>query len=159
MTQQANLMANKRSPPVWALAAIMFLGWNEFMAVLFNPIYLIVIAIASLLGWQLYGELDVDGEMQMGAVPGLVSIGAKLWPTLVSVRTTCNDAAGSNACKYFAKSAHVELLPALCALVWCYASAGTQCLQLALCDVLIGTYGSMWFVARACLEPAVVCCY
>eukprot|EP00877_Chromochloris_zofingiensis_P002056 jgi/Chrzof1/11851/Cz06g12110.t1 len=85
MTQQANLMANKRSPPVWALAAIMFLGWNEFMAVLFNPIYLIVIAIASLLGWQLYGELDVDGEMQMGAVPGLVSIGAKLWPTLVSV--------------------------------------------------------------------------
>jgi hypothetical protein len=36
--QQANKLAGNRAPPFWAILAIMFLGWNEFMAVLFNPV-------------------------------------------------------------------------------------------------------------------------
>lgn len=36
--QQANRMAGSRPPPFWAILAILFLGWNEFMAVLWNPV-------------------------------------------------------------------------------------------------------------------------
>jgi hypothetical protein len=85
VTQQANLMAGKRSAPVWALAAILFLGWNEFMAVLWNPVYLIFGAAMFLFGWQLYGELDVDAEMQRGPVVGLLNMWNKLGDVLRSV--------------------------------------------------------------------------
>lgn len=85
VTQQANLMAGKRSAPVWALAAILFLGWNEFMAVLWNPVYLLLGAAMFLFGWQLYGELDVDAEMQRGPVVGLLNMWNKLGDVLRSV--------------------------------------------------------------------------
>jgi hypothetical protein len=85
VTQQANLMAGKRSAPVWALAAILFLGWNEFMAVLWNPMYLILGAAMFLFGWQLYGELDVDAEMQRGPMVGLFNMWNKLGDGLRNV--------------------------------------------------------------------------
>lgn len=89
VTQQANLMANKRSAPVWALAAILFLGWNEFMVVLWNPLYLILGAIVFMFGWQMYGELDVDAEMQRGPLMGLLNIWNKLGDVLRSVSVGC----------------------------------------------------------------------
>ncbi|KAF6265964.1 RHD3/Sey1 [Scenedesmus sp. NREL 46B-D3] len=85
VTQQANLMAGKRSAPVWALAAILFLGWNEFMAVLWNPLYLILGALMFLFGWQMYGELDVDAEMQRGPLVGLFNMWNKLGVVLRNV--------------------------------------------------------------------------
>jgi hypothetical protein len=36
--QQANRIAGGRPPPFWAILAILFLGWNEFMTVLCNPV-------------------------------------------------------------------------------------------------------------------------
>ncbi|KAF8071092.1 RHD3 [Scenedesmus sp. PABB004] len=78
VTQQANLMAGKRGAPIWALAAIAFLGWNEFMVVLWNPLYLVLGGLLFLLGYQVYGELDVDAELQRGPLLGLVAIWNKL---------------------------------------------------------------------------------
>eukprot|EP00882_Tetradesmus_deserticola_P026351 GHRQ01029052.1.p1 GENE.GHRQ01029052.1~~GHRQ01029052.1.p1 ORF type:complete len:169 (-),score=34.97 GHRQ01029052.1:145-651(-) len=78
-------MAGKRSAPVWALAAILFLGWNEFMAVLFNPVYLIFGALMFLFSWQMYGELDVDAEMQRGPLVGLFNMWNKLGDVLRNV--------------------------------------------------------------------------
>ncbi len=37
-TQQANRLASNRAPPLWALLAILVLGWNEFVALLWNPV-------------------------------------------------------------------------------------------------------------------------
>lgn len=85
VTQQANLMAGKRGAPVWALALIAFLGWNELVAVLWNPLYLIAGAIAFLLAYQLYAELDVDAEMQRGALVGLLNIWSRLGDVLRTV--------------------------------------------------------------------------
>ena len=85
VTQQANLMAGKRAPPVWALLAIMFFGWNEMMAVLWNPIYLVLGFVCFLVGWQLYSELDVDSEMQRGTITGLLSIYNNMGDALRSV--------------------------------------------------------------------------
>jgi hypothetical protein len=85
VTQQANMMAGKRSAPMWALAAIMFLGWNEFMAVLWNPVLLIAGLLAFVFGYQMYNELDVDAELQRGWVMGAMNIWSKLGDVLKSV--------------------------------------------------------------------------
>jgi hypothetical protein len=115
VTQQANLMAGKRSAPVWALAAILFLGWNEFMAVLWNPVYLILGAAMFLFGWQLYGELDVDAEMQRGPVVGLFNMWNKLGDGLRNVSSLERESvwpqskglwlAGRNGCWRAARNA------------------------------------------------------
>jgi hypothetical protein len=86
VTQQANMMANKRSAPIWALAAIMFLGWNEFMAVLWNPVLLVVGLFTCVFGYQMYNELDVDAELQRGWVMGAMNIWAKLGDVVKQVR-------------------------------------------------------------------------
>lgn len=84
------MMANKRSAPIWALAAIMFLGWNEFMAVLWNPVLLIVGLVAFVFGYQMYNELDVDAELQRGWVMGAMNIWAKLGDVVKAVSREWN---------------------------------------------------------------------
>lgn len=92
-TQEAQRAAQNRMPPVWALAAIVLLGFNEFMAVLYNPIYLIMIAFAFFFGRTVYQELDVDTEMQRGLLPGLLALSAKFVPTVKSVAERTVDTA------------------------------------------------------------------
>lgn len=90
-TQQANRLASSRAPPLWALLAIVMLGWNEFMAVLWNPVYLILAVAALLFFKTLYSELDVDAEMSKGTLPGLISIAAKFVPVVKRVATVSLD--------------------------------------------------------------------
>lgn len=49
-TQDANRAASNRMPPVWALAAIVVLGWNEFVALVYNPLWLMVFAFVFFFG-------------------------------------------------------------------------------------------------------------
>jgi Root hair defective 3 GTP-binding protein (RHD3) len=49
-TQEANRAASNRMPPLWAALAIAILGWNEFVAMLYNPLLLIVIFLVFLFG-------------------------------------------------------------------------------------------------------------
>ncbi len=72
--------ANNKMPPLWALAAIGVLGFNEAMAVLYNPFWLIVLPLLGLFGWSLYKELDVDAELQNGPLPAVLSISGKFVP-------------------------------------------------------------------------------
>lgn len=85
ITQQANLAAGKRAPPVWALMMILFLGWNEFVAVVWNPIYLVLGLVGFVFGYMLYAELDVDARMQQGWITGLLSIWSGFGDALRSV--------------------------------------------------------------------------
>lgn len=67
-------------PPLWALAAIAVLGFNEAVAVLYNPFWLILLPLLGLFAWSLYKELDVDAELQHGPLPAALSISAKFLP-------------------------------------------------------------------------------
>ena len=49
-TQEANRAASNKMPPLWAAAAIVLLGWNEFLAVLYNPLWLFIGLIIFLFG-------------------------------------------------------------------------------------------------------------
>lgn len=84
-TQEAKRAASSRMPPLWTVAAIALLGLNEFKALLFNPLLLLVCIIIFLFAKTVYTDLDIDGEMQAGLLPGVISIMNKLVPTIKQV--------------------------------------------------------------------------
>ena len=69
-------------PPLWAIAAIAVLGLNEFMVVLYNPLWLLFLVMLFLFAKTVYQELDVDGELQGGLLPGVLAISSKLVPVI-----------------------------------------------------------------------------
>jgi hypothetical protein len=91
--QQANRLAANRAPPLWAIAAIIFLGWNELMAVLWNPLLLLLGLAAFLFSRTMYTELEVDAELQKGALPGALALSAKFMPTLQRVGSRTMESA------------------------------------------------------------------
>jgi len=93
-TQQAHQMASNRMPPLWAILAIAFFGFDEFLGILYNPIYMMLGVMAFLFARQLYIELDVDTEMQKGALPGLLNLSAKAGPVLRQVTLHTAEAVG-----------------------------------------------------------------
>ncbi|KAL6774184.1 hypothetical protein ACKKBG_A24075 [Auxenochlorella protothecoides x Auxenochlorella symbiontica] len=84
-TREANRLAGARGPPLWAIAAMAVLGFNEAMAVLRNPLWLLLLLLAFLFARTVYNELDVEGEMANGLLPGALAVAAKFWPTLQRV--------------------------------------------------------------------------
>ena len=40
-TQEANKAASNRLPPLWAMVAMVLLGWNEAMSILTSPVRLV----------------------------------------------------------------------------------------------------------------------
>ncbi|KAL5206171.1 hypothetical protein ABZP36_034380 [Zizania latifolia] len=81
-TQQAHKRGNGRLPPPWAMVAIAVLGFNEIMVLLRNPIYMFLLFVGYLMVKALAVQLDINREFQNGVVPGIISISAKLVPTL-----------------------------------------------------------------------------
>uniref|UniRef100_A0A0D9Y179 Protein ROOT HAIR DEFECTIVE 3 homolog n=1 Tax=Leersia perrieri TaxID=77586 RepID=A0A0D9Y179_9ORYZ len=84
-TQQAHRRGNGRLPPPWAMVAIAVLGFNEIMVLLRNPIYLFLLFVGYLLFKALAVQLDINREFQNGMVPGIISVTAKLVPTLHNI--------------------------------------------------------------------------
>ncbi|XP_010262124.1 PREDICTED: protein ROOT HAIR DEFECTIVE 3-like [Nelumbo nucifera] len=83
--QEANKRNNNWLPPPWAIVALIVLGFNEFMTLLRNPLYLGVIFVAFLLGKALWVQLDISGEFRNGALPGLLSLSTKFLPTVMNL--------------------------------------------------------------------------
>ncbi|KAK7389625.1 hypothetical protein VNO78_24819 [Psophocarpus tetragonolobus] len=83
--QEANKRNNNWLPPPWAIAALVILGFNEFMTLLRNPLYLGVIFVGFLLLKALWVQLDVSGEFRNGALPGIISLSSKFIPTIMNL--------------------------------------------------------------------------
>ncbi|CAM0949041.1 unnamed protein product [Alopecurus aequalis] len=81
-SQQAHRRANGGMPPPWAMVAIAILGFNEIMALLRNPIYLFLLFVGYLFAKALAAQLDIGREFQNGMVPGIISVSAKLLPSM-----------------------------------------------------------------------------
>lgn len=84
-TQEANRLARNRTPPVWAIIAMFVLGFNEIISVLRNPLWLLTVLIMLAFAKTVYEELDVEGEMQNGLLPGIMVLSAKFIPTMRKV--------------------------------------------------------------------------
>ncbi|KAL3720855.1 hypothetical protein ACJRO7_005632 [Eucalyptus globulus] len=83
--QEANRRNNNWMPPPWAIVALVVLGFNEFMTLLRNPLYLGVIFVGFLLVKALWVQLDISGEFRNGALPGLISLSSKFVPTIMNL--------------------------------------------------------------------------
>ncbi|KAJ4717874.1 Protein ROOT HAIR DEFECTIVE 3-like [Melia azedarach] len=83
--QEANKRSNNWLPPPWAMVALVVLGFNEFMTLLRNPLYLGFIFVGYLLIKALWVQLDISGEFRNGALPGLISLSTKLLPTVMNL--------------------------------------------------------------------------
>ncbi|KAM5579378.1 protein ROOT HAIR DEFECTIVE 3-like [Rosa sericea] len=89
--QEANKRNNNWLPPPWAILALVVLGFNEFMTLLRNPLYLLVIFVGFLLLKALWVQLDVSAEFRNGALPGLLSLSTKLVPTIMNMMKRLAD--------------------------------------------------------------------
>uniref|UniRef100_A0A7N0SX25 Protein ROOT HAIR DEFECTIVE 3 homolog n=1 Tax=Kalanchoe fedtschenkoi TaxID=63787 RepID=A0A7N0SX25_KALFE len=83
--QEANKRNNNWLPPPWAIVAMLVLGFNEFMTLLRNPLYLGVIFVGYLLFRALWVQLDISAEFRNGALPGILSISTKFLPTVTNL--------------------------------------------------------------------------
>ncbi|KAG8388390.1 hypothetical protein BUALT_Bualt02G0120900 [Buddleja alternifolia] len=83
--QEASKRNNNWLPPPWAIVALVVLGFNEFMTLLRNPLYLGVIFVAFLLTKALWVQLDISGEFRNGALPGILSLSTKFLPTVMNL--------------------------------------------------------------------------
>uniref|UniRef100_A0A6N2N2C5 GB1/RHD3-type G domain-containing protein n=1 Tax=Salix viminalis TaxID=40686 RepID=A0A6N2N2C5_SALVM len=83
--QEAHKRNNNWLPPPWAIVALVVLGFNEFMTLLRNPLYLGVIFVGFLLIKALWVQLDISGEFRNGALPGLLSLSSKFLPTIMNL--------------------------------------------------------------------------
>ena len=83
-TQEA-YKANNRGPPLWAIVAMVILGWNEAWALIYSPLYLVLGLVLFLFLRTLYFELDVEHEFQGGALPAFLSLAPKIFPTSKSI--------------------------------------------------------------------------
>ncbi|XP_057771722.1 protein ROOT HAIR DEFECTIVE 3-like [Salvia miltiorrhiza] len=83
--QEASKRNNNWLPPPWAIVALLILGFNEFMTLLRNPLYLGFIFMVFLLIKALWVQLDVSNEFRLGVLPGLLSVSTKFLPTVMNL--------------------------------------------------------------------------
>ncbi|XP_057459098.1 protein ROOT HAIR DEFECTIVE 3-like [Lotus japonicus] len=95
--QEANKRSNNWLPPPWAIVALIILGFNEFMTLLRNPLYLGLIFGGYLLIKALWVQLDVAGEFRHGALPGILSLSSKFFPTIMNLIRKLSEAGQSPA--------------------------------------------------------------
>ncbi|CAN6683930.1 unnamed protein product [Malus baccata var. baccata] len=60
--EEAHKRSNNWLPPPWAIMAMIVLGFNEFMMLLKNPLYLMVLFVAFLLSKALWVQMDITGH-------------------------------------------------------------------------------------------------
>ncbi|WOK98505.1 hypothetical protein Cni_G07217 [Canna indica] len=83
--QEAHKHSNRWLPPPWAIVAIAFLGFNEFMMLLRNPLYLLILFIFFLLSRALWFKLNISGEFQNGMLSGLFALSSRFLPSVISI--------------------------------------------------------------------------
>ncbi|MCD7461906.1 Cell wall protein rhd3 [Datura stramonium] len=82
--QEASRRSNNWLPPPWVIVALVVLGFDEFMTLLRNPLYLGVIFVVFLLLKALWVQLDISGEFRNGAIPRLTLFIHKV-PTVMNL--------------------------------------------------------------------------
>ncbi|KAL4386024.1 hypothetical protein GQ457_09G004330 [Hibiscus cannabinus] len=83
--QEAYKRSNNWLPPPWAIAAMVILGFNEFMLLLRNPLYLMFLFVAFLISKAMWVQMDVPGQFQHGTLAGLISISSRFLPTVMNL--------------------------------------------------------------------------
>nr|XP_009388548.2 PREDICTED: LOW QUALITY PROTEIN: protein ROOT HAIR DEFECTIVE 3 homolog 2-like [Musa acuminata subsp. malaccensis] len=84
-SQEAFKHNNSWLPPSWAIVTIAILGFNEFMMLLRNPLYLAILFILFILSRVVWYELNIAGEFQNGTLSGLLAISTRFLPSVMNI--------------------------------------------------------------------------
>ncbi|GMH16016.1 hypothetical protein Nepgr_017857 [Nepenthes gracilis] len=90
--QEANKRNNNWLPPPWAIVAMLVLGFNEFMTLLRNPLYIVVLFVAFLITKALWVQFDIPNEFRRGTLPGLISLSSKFVPAIMNLLKRLTEA-------------------------------------------------------------------
>lgn len=94
--QEAHKRSNNWLPPPWAILAMLVLGFNEFMLLLKNPLYLLALFVIYLLSKAVWAQLDITGEFRNGTLAGLLSISTRILPTVLNLMKRLAEEAQGN---------------------------------------------------------------
>ncbi|XP_045804709.1 protein ROOT HAIR DEFECTIVE 3 homolog 2 isoform X2 [Trifolium pratense] len=94
--QEAYKRNNNWLPPAWTIMAMAIFGFNEFMMLLKNPLLILGLFVAYLIGKALWVQLDVAGEFRHGTLPGILSISSKVFPTVMNLLKRLAEEAQGN---------------------------------------------------------------
>ncbi|KAL0442358.1 UNVERIFIED_CONTAM: protein ROOT HAIR defective [Sesamum latifolium] len=83
--QEAYKRGNNWLPPPWAIMAMIVLGFNEFMLLLRNPLYLVVLFVTYLLGKAIWVQTDIPGLFQNGILAGLIALSTRFFPAVMNI--------------------------------------------------------------------------
>ncbi|XP_043690062.1 protein ROOT HAIR DEFECTIVE 3 homolog 2-like [Telopea speciosissima] len=93
--QEAHRQNNSWLPPPWTILAMIVLGFNEFMILLKNPLYLVALFIIYLFSKAIWVQLDIPGEFRHGTLAGIISISSRFLPTMMNlIRKLAEEAQG-----------------------------------------------------------------
>ncbi|KAL1321180.1 hypothetical protein AAHE18_14G109600 [Arachis hypogaea] len=93
--QEAYKRSNNRLPPAWAILAMVVLGFNEFMLLLKNPLYLLVTFVVFVLGKAIWVNMNIAGEFRNGTLAGILSISSRFLPAVMNLmKRLTEDAQG-----------------------------------------------------------------
>ena len=85
-TQEAARRAAGGAPPLWAIAAMLVLGFDEILWLLRSPVTLLLLGTLLLFGRAVYAQMDVDSTIQaLGLIPSLAVLAARLVPAMLAV--------------------------------------------------------------------------
>ena len=103
--QEAASRAASASMPLWAVAAMLALGFDEVLWLLRSPLTLIFLALAALFGRAIWAKLDVAEAMRLGLVPGLMLLATKVLPAALAVVQKLLEAGSEAASPEFSGAA------------------------------------------------------
>ncbi|KAF3450156.1 hypothetical protein FNV43_RR06236 [Rhamnella rubrinervis] len=93
--REAYRQNNSWLPPMWAIVAMVILGFNELMLLLRNPLYVLILFVVYLLSKALWVQLDIEGELQRGTLAALLSVSSRFLPTVMNLlRRLAEEAQG-----------------------------------------------------------------
>ncbi|XP_027088942.1 protein ROOT HAIR DEFECTIVE 3 homolog 2 isoform X1 [Coffea arabica] len=81
--REAYKRSNNWLPPAWAIMAMVVLGFNEFMFLLRNPLYMLALFVIYLFGRAIWEQMDIPGEFRNGTLAGLISVASRFFPTVM----------------------------------------------------------------------------
>ncbi|XP_062182418.1 protein ROOT HAIR DEFECTIVE 3 homolog 2-like isoform X2 [Phragmites australis] len=83
--------AHRRSknwlPPAWTILLLAMLGFNEFMFLLRNPLYLLGLFVASILCYAVWLQYDISAYFRHGTLSALLTILSRLLSTIMDIVT------------------------------------------------------------------------
>ncbi|KAF8700072.1 hypothetical protein HU200_034433 [Digitaria exilis] len=85
--QEAHRRSNKWLPPAWTILLLAILGYNEFMFLLRNPLYLLGLSVAFVLSYAIWLQYDITAYFRHGTLSALLTILSRLLPTIMEIMT------------------------------------------------------------------------